>query len=612
MEILNHRAFYNMILSGAHQIINNKKQLNDINVFPVADGDTGTNLAYLMEMIMRETQWREPSSDMLERMKLACLRGSRGNSGMIFSQFIITMCNFLQQHHVLKDEQFLVMCEQSVETAYRSVAIPQEGTILTVMTAWVEEMRKQSWHSQGIQKLLRDSYSEVCTSLENTKFQIEVLRKHDVVDAGAKGFVHFLQGIIEAISYPQDEVAVGMEQQANVANQLSSVAQASNPMEDTHAFVNNQMPEYRYCSEFLFHVSTDLSTIKEQLGAFGDSLIIVGDHGQGKVHIHTNSPEQIAEVICMNGSITYQKVEDMQRQYESIYARNASIAIVVDSACDMPSEWLDKYQIHMLPLHLQLGDSTYLDKVTLGADTFYKKLEEVNEQPKSSQPSLDTITMLYEQLLVNYDHVISIQLSEKLSGTYQACCNAAKQVDPERIHVINSRTLSGAYGLLVHRAAEAVLSGQSIDEVIASIESWIPRTEILVSVPTLKFMIRGGRVSPLQGRIARLLNMKPIVSIDSEGKSLLYGKSLFKRSSIGKMFGLIQQLHRRNPIESYVILHAGAAEESMAYCEEEMEAITHMSPLYISSVAPVIGMNAGKGAISIAMVLEDNKDKLTK
>lgn len=594
MEVLNHRHFYDMLMSGAHEIIDHQKELNAINVFPVADGDTGNNLAYLMQMIMREGRWNDSSIETLETIKKACMRGSRGNSGMIFSQFIITMCNFLIRHQELNMETFLDMCDESVESAVSAVSIPEEGTVLTVMKAWVESMKQESSTTTSIEAVLKKSYPEANLALEKTKTQMEVFRIHDVVDAGAKGFIHFLHGLIE---------------RKNV-NAETKTASGSTLLLDETAHVMHESDEltFRYCSEFLIELKNgeDITSLKAHMADFGDSIVMVNDNDLGKVHIHTNEPANIAEMLVKKGKIVYQKVEDMKRQYESIYQRKAPIALVVDSACDLPKEWMDEHQIHMIPLNLEVGESTYLDKVTLEAGSFYELLDAGTDQPKSSQPSLLSVETLYQSLLLQYESVISLHVSQKLSGTFDVCQKAAENIDPTRIHVVNSRTLSGAFGLLAYETAKEIEQGKSFDEVKEALRGWIPKSEILVSVKTLKHMIRGGRVSPLQGKIARLLNMKPIVSIDSEGNSLLYGKTFFSSSSLGKMYKQIQSIHDQHGIHEYVLLHAGSP-ETMVECQGAMEQITGSKPLYTTSVSPVIGGNAGKGAVSIAMILkEDN------
>lgn len=601
MQALNHRTLSHMIVAGAHELVAREQELNAINLFPVPDGDTGSNLAHLMRMIMRESQSSDSSSTLLDRIQRACLRGSRGNSGMIFSQFIMSMCSYMSARSEVQSAQFVEMCEQSAAKSRRSVHDPKEGTVLSVMDDWVHVLRSTFTVTEGIPELLRRSFAEVCASLERTKHQLDVLRRHNVVDAGAKGFVHFLQGFIASLSdtfTASESISAAAELVLAVEDVTDSTAHSPGDL------------KYRYCTEFLFDTRTELEEIKRRIAPMGDSIVAVGDGDQGKIHIHTDFPALVAEVIQRHGQIVYQKVEDMKRQHDMIYNRQASIALVIDSACDIPEGWLDEYQIHLLPLHLQIGRSTYLDKVTIQSDSFYDKLDRLTELPTTSQPDPDTIALLYEQLLAHYDHVVSIHLAKPLSGTFDACRQAAERINPARIHVIDSRTLSGAYGLIVHRTAEAIRAGRAIEEVLAELAASISRSEILVSVATLKHMIRGGRVSPLQGQIARWLDMKPIVSVDQDGRSKLYGATFFKRSNLDKMLRMLSRIHDRNPIRQYVVLHAGN-EAASARCEEEMVRITGQRPLYISSVAPVIGLHAGKGAVSVAMMLSNDNHRGT-
>ena len=286
--------------------------------------------------------------------------------------------------------------------------------------------------------------------------------------------------------------------------------------------------------------------------------------------------------------------------------RKSSIAIVVDSACDLPEEFMDQHQIFLLPATIEIGQSPYLDKVTITPENFYDRLELAEEAPKTSQPGLEQILRTYEQLVCQYDHILSIHVSKELSGTYESCRLAASQVNPEKITVLNTRTLSGAYGLIIHEIAEELAKGTSLNELIHLTEELAAKTEILVSVPTIKHMIRGGRVTPLQGKIATLLKMKPIVSVDENGKSKLYGKTFFRNSNLKKMFSMIGHLDRTNTINQYVVLHANDLEKAYL-CEKEMKSLTGKDPLYTANVSPVIGAHAGKGSVSVAMLFDKPK-----
>jgi DegV family protein with EDD domain len=587
--MLDHKMFLNMLFSGSRRVIEHQEELNAINVFPVPDGDTGSNLSFLMRTILQDTAISEDASESMASLKRAALRGSRGNSGMIFSQFFIHLANGLSNKTISTTQDFITMCETATGKTHDAVMTPEEGTVLTVMKDWVHSMKQTSATHSTILSLMSQSMPNVYHSLESTKAKMEEVSGRKVVDSGAKGFVYFLEGLVNP-----DKVE---EKRANPKATLNH---------ESHIFTKGDSLSFRYCAEFLILGVSDSSALKEAAAVHGDSIVIAGDEHQLKIHLHTNAPHLAVEAFSKHGKLAFQKVDDMKRQYESIHKRKSPIAIVVDSACDLPAEFMDHHQIFMLPATIEMNQSTYLDKVTMKPENFYEELEHAEKFPKTSQPGLEQILRTYEQLAEQYDHILSIHVSNELSGTYEACSFAASQVNPDKISVINSKTLSGAYGLLIHRIAEELEKGATLDELLSLSEELTAKTEILVSVPTLSQMIRGGRVTPLQGKIATLLKMKPIVSVDENGKSKLYGSTFFRNSNLNKMFKMINKLDDVHTIDQYVVLHANDAEKA-ALCEQVMKSRTGKSPLYIANVSPVIGAHAGKGSVSVAMLFEKPK-----
>lgn len=587
--MLDHKLLLNMLFSGSRKVIEHQEELNAINVFPVPDGDTGSNLSHLMRTILQDAYISDDASESLNSLKKAALRGSRGNSGMIFSQFLIHLANGISVKNIHGPNDFISVCELATGKTYDSVMSPEEGTVLTVMKEWVLAMKETAAAHTNVPSLIVGSLPHVYQSLEKTKIKMEEISGRKVVDSGAKGFVYFLEGLIQ----PHNESE-------------AIVTKLSIPAFDDHIFSKEEVLSHRYCTEFMIHGISDSSKIKETAGSLGDSVVVAGDEQLLKVHFHTNEPHQAVELMSKFGTVSFQKVEDMKRQYESIYARKSKIALVIDSACDLPEEFMDHHQIHMLPATIEMDGSPYLDKVTMKPDNFYNRLEVAENAPKTSQPGLEQIIRTYEQLAKHYDYILSIHVSKELSGTFESCTLAAAQVDPEKITVLNSKTLSGAYGLLIHSVAEELDKGASLEELIQLTDDLTAKTEILVSVPTLKHMIRGGRVTPLQGKIATILKMKPIVSVDEQGKSKLYGKTFFRNSNLRKMFSMIAHLDKTKRITQYVVLHANDPDKA-ALCAEEMKKLTGIDSLYTANVSPVIGAHAGKGSVSVAMLFDKPK-----
>jgi hypothetical protein len=301
-----------------------------------------------------------------------------------------------------------------------------------------------------------------------------------------------------------------------------------------------------------------------------------------------------------------QKVDDMQRQHEIIRNRKWNIALVTDSTCDLSQELIDKYQIHVLPLSINFGENQYLDKVTISPKEFYKLLDESPVFPTSSQINERSFTNLYANLASHYDAIVSIHLTQQFSGTFLSSQKAADKISKEfqkPIMVIDSKTLSGALGLIVLRTAQAIENGISHIELKPSIERWIEQSEIYVSVKTLKYMVKGGRVSHAKGLIAKLLNINPIVSMDKNGKSMVFGKAFTHRSNMKKVLKQIKVLTKTNTLWNYIILHANNQEEAH-WLANEMRKQCDKNPVSYVNISPVIGMNAGIGATSIALLTE--------
>ncbi len=322
-------------------------------------------------------------------------------------------------------------------------------------------------------------------SLRETPSRLPVLAKAGVLDAGAQGFVDFLEGIDSFLE----------------SGDLRMFARQSGPpiLSHIHEDFTDGEPAFRFCTEALICGDRmDIRTIRKEMQPFGDSIIVGGHSGKVRVHIHTDTPDRLFFSIRKHGVIKQQKADDMKRQVDVCRRRLNSVALVTDSTCDVPQEFLDRNQVHVVPLRLAFGDSVYIDRVTISSDQFYTMLEESREKPVSSQPAISDFERTFRFLLEHYDSVVALHISSKLSGTWNASRAAAEKVGG-KITVLDSRTASAPLGLLVMRAAGALNEGKGHDETVSIIEKSIPAAKVFVSLRTLKYMVRGGRVSPVKG-----------------------------------------------------------------------------------------------------------------
>ena len=438
-----------------------------------------------------------------------------------------------------------------------------------------------------------DSMEILKKSLAETKEKLLVLKTMNLVDAGAKGFVIFIEGVI------------GLIHSKNLRHLVTETPQLVSLVHSEDAV--GESIGHRYCAEALIrNLSIDHNGIQFLLQKYGDSAVVAGAAAITRIHVHTNQPAELFHELKDYGTLTSQKVDDMIRQNEVIKNRKWNIALVTDSTCDLSQELIDHYQIHVVPLNLNFGENHYLDKVTITPDQFYDLLDQSPSFPRTSQINERSFTNLYSHLASHYDAIISVHISGQLSGTFQSSQKAASRISAEfnkPVHAIDSKCLSGALGLIVLRTAMAIEKGASTDELLSLIGQWIKKTRVFVSVKTLKYMVKGGRVSRPKGFISALLNIKPIVSLDENGKAKLIGKTFSQTSNIKLVMKKIALLHGDEKIWNYVVLHAHNSSGAEDYTTR-MKRLTGCDPVSVVDISPVIGMNAGVGATAVSIMFK--------
>jgi uncharacterized protein len=590
---LDGRNLYYAFIAGARKVIENQVELNRINVFPVNDGDTGTNLAATIRSVMESIHPHRSYKITADRIAEATLMNARGNSGIIFAQFFYGLSIETGNFRSITLKQFAESLAKSVSYVYAAVARPVEGTMLTVIKDFADYIYSSRNKFSDFNNMLTGAFEILKKSLLETKSKLAILEKNNVVDAGAKGFVLFFEGIMEFVH------------NRNI-RELISARSITIPFQKTEETVTEKM-NFRYCTEALIReCKIDREMLIKILESYGDSVVVAGSEKLRRIHIHTNVPSELFNTLRKTGTITFQKADDMVRHFQTANERKWKIALVTDSTCDLSPEFIDTYQINMIPINLNFGENHYLDKVTLQPEQFYNLLSESSDHPKSSQINENTFVNLYSHLASHYDSVIAIHLSDQLSGTFFSSQKAAQKIAGEfgkQITVLNSKNLSGSLGLIVLRAAQAIESGLSHNEVVSMAEKWIRNTRIYVSVKTLKYMVRGGRVSATKGLVAKLLNINPIVSINEAGKAVLFDKTFSQKANMEKVMSHIKKINDSQKIWNYIVLHANN-KKSADWFTEKMEKLTNMKPVSVVNISPVIGANAGAGAASVALLYD--------
>lgn len=590
---MNGESIYYGFISGANEVIRQKKELNRINVFPVADGDTGSNLAYTMNTIIQQANIEGSPRKTMGSIAEAALIGARGNSGIIFAQFINGIYMEMEEIEDLSIVSFSSSVNRAVDYAYKSISDPVEGTMITVMKDWADSLNSIKETVLDFNELFAVSLEIAIKSLIDTPKKLKVLRDAKVVDSGAKGFVHFIEGFLNFIKTGEIREHVEVNDKISIST------------EDIH-FEGEYDLENRYCTEAMIE-GTDLNIdlIRDELEELGVSLIVAGNKTKMRIHIHTNNPEKLFFSLKQYGKILFQKVDDMKRQYETLYSRNSDIAIVTDSIADLPKELMDKHQIHLMPLNLLIENSNYLDKLTITPSYFYDLMDSLDSYPSSSQPTVVEAENLLKRLANNYKSILVITVSKEMSGTYNTFKKASENLELKdiNIEIINSKLNSGAQGLVVLKAAEELAKGKSLDELARITRETVENTDIFVSVPTLKYMLKSGRIGKVQAIAASFLNLKPVVSIDKDGNGIIIGKAFSTKGNTKKISELVEDIMNNKTISRYSLVHANAGDRVEDY-RSYYSKLIGKEPEYIMEISPIVAMNAGIGCVAISVTAE--------
>lgn len=268
----------------------------------------------------------------------------------------------------------------------------------------------------------------------------------------------------------------------------------------------------------------------------------------------------------------------------------ARIRVVTDSTADMDDGEAERLGIAMVPLTVHWNRESYLDKVELGIDEFYRKLKEEKGVPRTSQPSVGQFEQAYRRLLETADGIVSVHISSKISGTCGVARMAAQNVAPDRIVVVDSKILCYPLGVLAVRTAELAERGASLDECVSFAEQLVPRLRLFAAADTLEYLRRGGRLTRAQAFAGTLLSIKPIVHL-VDGEVIPAERVRTRSAAIRKMAELLLSLGH---LEEAAVLYADDADAAMELHRLIREARPDL-PLRVGRTGAVVGAHNGPG-----------------
>ena len=299
-----------MLIGGAKRLEANKEYINELNVFPVPDGDTGTNMTMTALAAAKEVG-NAPEvtvKEVTRALSSGSLRGARGNSGVILSQLFRGFYKGVKSEEVLTTQTAAVGFKNAVDTAYKAVMKPKEGTILTVAKVTAEKAVECARDTEDFNEFAEVVVKEANAILKKTPEMLPVLKEAGVVDSGGQGLVEFLQGAVDVLSGKEVDLS-GVERTAK----KPAAAQTEAPLEEKDI-------KFGYCTEFIVMTKEEISMEEEQkfkdfLMGIGDSIVVVADEDIIKVHVHTNHPGKAIEKGLTYGELTNMKIDNMREEH---------------------------------------------------------------------------------------------------------------------------------------------------------------------------------------------------------------------------------------------------------------------------------------------------------
>ena len=308
IQYIEGKMLRDMFVTGANNLQNHKELVDKLNVFPVPDGDTGTNMSLTISYAMKELAKVENDSitEIGKSLSKGSLMGARGNSGVILSQIIRGFSKSIEGKEQISTEDLAKAFKNGSDTAYKAVIKPIEGTILTVVRESGEYAIKAAKKEKDLLKFLEMVIDEANKSLERTPELLKNLKEAGVVDSGGKGLVLIYEGMYEALKGKPIKA-----KDLNDSN-VSEVKQAGTS-------INTEDIKFCYCTEFILESNSISDTeIRDIMLKYGDSLAVVGDEGIIKVHVHTNDPGLVLQDALKHGQLVTIKIENMKLQHENI------------------------------------------------------------------------------------------------------------------------------------------------------------------------------------------------------------------------------------------------------------------------------------------------------
>ena len=587
------------LFAAADWVAAGRDEINRINVFPVPDGDTGTNFSLTLRAVADALRalGDAPLPETARTMARAAVLGARGNSGMMLAHFMLGFADSLGMGTTATTAEVARAMHAGADRLQEALDDPREGTILTVAREAAAAAGRTAVRTPDLGEFMRSLLDEGEVALARTPELLAVLREAGVVDAGGKGFVRMIEGVVRYIEGdPILPVAAADDSTAELAFSPAALVEVAAER------------DFRFCTEVLVRGEQlpSANEARSVLHQFGGSLVVAVAGDILKIHVHTDTPEAVFSYASRWGRVETTRADDMRAQHRRLaHPGRRAVAVVTDSSADLHDGVLDRHRISLVPLQVVFGDDTFRDRVELKPEDFYRRLRDARELPTTSQPSPAEFARVFRDAKEEAEEIVAVLLSSGLSGTFASAQAAARAAGVSGVHLIDSRSASLGVGMLALRAAELAEEGWDGARIAAELGRVRSRSGMLLTVDRYDNLLRSGRVSRGKAWMAGMLDVKPILSLDEVGKVVPVDRVRGRDNVVPRMLQLLdQRLTPRPRAIRFGVAHAEAP-EAADRVRTALVAAYRPKDCFVALATGVLGTHVGIGAWAIFYQVED-------
>jgi hypothetical protein len=591
MEYLTQEELKKMMLLSYQKIEEHKEEINKINVFPVPDQDTGSNMAKTLAGVKEAIENRnfKDLDEISEATLDGALTAAQGNAGVIYVGFLAGFLPALDKNPV-NAKKLALAFGKGAERARQSIQDPKEGTILDVIDATAQTFKKEAEKEKDLSKIFKVAVEKAKEALLATREKMEIFRKANVVDAGGLAYLMILESHLEALEGEKKEEK-----------------KEEKPSEKVRRFI--QTLSYRYeVVSLIKDPKFEEKTIREKLKNFGDSLDMVQIGDKLKIHIHTDLPDEVKKIMRETGQILSLREEDMAKEVVGEKSvRKVSIGIVAEDIIDLPQKTLERYQIEIVKTILD-----WPEEENFPGENIYQKMREADRRgiktfPKTSQAVPKSYLDAFRKQLERFDKVLCITITSKISGCYNSACQAKEILKAEekgRIYILDSLQAAASQALLVLRAIEMIQEQREITEVIDELKELREnKTHLYIIFEDPRWIEAGGRMSKSQAnwvRRMKKINLHPLITI--KDGVITKGGVIWAKDMAEALFKKISkesQKTRKQGKRIRVIIGQADNLEGAEKLRKLLKEIKAEVP-FVSLASPVICAHTGPGTLIAA------------